>query len=144
MMEMMVEAVDDVVDEVFVVHRSTKAGEAVCHDFHAGAVVEDGEVTLVEVAELDAEVDGAGVFVVAEEVADAVPDGVVCVGVLRDHGEELGGDMVVEPGNNGTVVLHPIIVALSRSAVDVIMEPVLTEDGGEGVSPGNIVRIIEI
>jgi len=78
------------------------------------------------------------------EVADAALDGVGGVGVLRDHGEELGGDMVVEPGNDGAVVLHPIVVALSRSVVDVITEPVLTEDGGEGASPGDVVRVIEI
>jgi hypothetical protein len=143
-MQARVEAADDVVDEIFVVHRSTKTGKAIGHDLHAGAVVEDDEVALVEVAELSAEVDGAGVLVVAEEVADTTPDGVGGVGVLRDHGEELGGDTVVEPGDDGAVVLHPIVVALSCSAVDMIMEPVLTEDGGEGASPGDIVRVIEI
>lgn len=99
-MEMKVEAVDNVAYEIFVIHRSTEAGEAVCHDLHVGAVVvEGGEVALVEVAELGAEVDNTGVLVVVEEVADAAPDGVGGVGVLRDHGDELGVDMVVEPSD---------------------------------------------
>jgi ketosteroid isomerase-like protein len=59
MMETGVEAADDVVDEVFVRHRCAEAGKAIRHDLHAGAVVEDGEVALVEVAELGAEVDDA-------------------------------------------------------------------------------------
>ena len=144
MVETRVEAADDVVDEVFVIHQSTEVSEAVCHDLHVGAVVEDGEVALVEVAELGAEVDGASVLVVAEEVADAAPDGVGGVGVLGDHGEKLGGDAVVEPGDNGAVVLHPVVVALGRRAVDMITEPVLAEDGGEGTSPGDVIGIIEV
>lgn len=144
MMGTRVKAVDDVVDEVFVVHRSPKIREPVRHDLHAGAVVEDVEVTLVEVVELGTKVDGAGVLVVTKEVPNATPDGVGGVGVLRDHGEELGRDTVVEPGSDGAVVLHPIVVALSRSVVDMITKPVPTEDGGQGASPGDVVRVIEI
>ena len=97
MVETRVEGADDVVDEIFVVHRGTETGEAIGHDLHARAVVEDIKITLVEVAELGAEVDGASVLVVEEEVADAAPYGVGGVGVFRDHGEKLGGDAVVEP-----------------------------------------------
>jgi hypothetical protein len=144
MMETGVEAADDVVDEVFVRHRCAKAGKAIRHDLHAGAVVEDGEVSLVEVAELSAEVDGAGVLVVTEEVADAALDGVGGVGVLRDNREKLGGDAVVEPGDEGAIVLHPVVVALGRRAVDMIAEPVLAEDGGEGTIPDDVIGIIEV
>ena len=131
MMKSRVEAADDVVNEVLVVHRSTKAGETICHDFHARAILENGEITLVEIPELGAEINSASILVVAEEVADAAPEGVRGVGVLRDHGEELGRNAVVEPRDNGAVVLHPVVVAFGLGAVDMIAQPVLAEDGGE-------------
>jgi len=80
--ETRVEAADDVVDEIFVVHRSAEPGQPIRHDLHLGAVVEDGEVALVEVVEFSTKVDGTSVLVVAEEVADATPEGVGGVGVL--------------------------------------------------------------
>jgi hypothetical protein len=84
-----VEAADDVVDQVLVAHRCAEAGKSIRHDLHLGAVVEDGEVTLVEAAELGTEVNGARVLVVAEEVADGAPEGIRGVGILRHHGEQL-------------------------------------------------------
>jgi hypothetical protein len=98
---------------IFVAHRGSKAGEAIGHDLHAGAVVKNVEITLVEAAELGNEVDGASVLVVAEEVVDAAPDGVGGVGVLGDHGEKLGVDAVVKPRDYGAVILHPSLSPLA-------------------------------
>jgi hypothetical protein len=139
-----VEAANDVVDEILVDDRGAEAGKAICHDFHARAVVKDGQVTLVEVAEFGAEVDGAHVLVVADEVADGAPDGVGGVVVLGHHGEELGRDPIVEPGDDGTIVLNPVVVALGRRAVDMIAETILAEDRREGTSPGDVVGFIEV
>lgn len=52
--------------------------------------------------------------------------------------------MVVEPGDDGAVVLHPVVVALRRGAVDVIAETILAEEGGEGARPGDVVRLVEV
>ena len=98
----------------------------------------------IEILELGTEVDRMGVLVVAEQVADAAPEGVGGVGVLRDGGETLGGDAVVEPRDDGAVVLHPIVVALGRGAVDVVTETIQAEDGGEGSSLGCVVRLVEV
>jgi hypothetical protein len=129
---------------IFVAHRGSKAGEAIGHDLHAGAVVKNVEITLVEAAELGNEVDGASVLVVAEEVVDAAPDGVGGVGVLGDHGEKLGVDAVVKPRDYGAVILHPVVVALGGRTVDVVAGSELAEDGGEGVRPGDVVRLVEV
>jgi hypothetical protein len=139
-----VEATNDVVDEILVADRSAEAGKAIRHDLHARAIVKDGQVTLVEVAEFGAEVDGAHVLVVAEEIADGAPEGVRGVVVLGHHGEELGRDPIVEPGNDGAIVLDPIVVALRRGTVDVITEAILAENRGEGSSPGDVVGLVEV
>jgi hypothetical protein len=141
---MRVEVTNDVVDEIFVVHQGPETGEAIGHDLHARAVVEDVKITLVEVAELGTEVDGASVLVVAKEVADAAPYGVGDVGVFRDHGEKLGGDAVVEPRDDGAIILHPVAVALGGGAVDVVAESELAKDGREGACPGDVVRVVEV
>jgi hypothetical protein len=143
-MKTRVEAADDVVGEILVVDRSAEAGKLIRHDLHARAVVKNGQVTLVEVAEFGAEVDSSRVLVVAEEIVDGAPEGVRGVGVLRHHGAEFGRDPVVEPGNDGVIVLDLVVVALRPRTVDVIADAILAEDGGEGSSPGNVVRLVEV
>jgi hypothetical protein len=72
-------------DQVLLTHRCAEAGKPIRHDLHLGAIVEDGEIALIEVSELSTEVDGARVLVVAEEVADGAPEGLRSARVLRYH-----------------------------------------------------------
>ena len=42
------------------------------------------------------------------------------------------------------IVLDPVVVALRSGTVDVIAEAILAKDGGEGSSPGDVVRLVEV
>lgn len=132
-----IEAAHNVVDEV-------EPGQPTRHDLHLGAIVEDWEVALVEVVKFSTKVDGTSVLVIAEEIADATLEGARGVGLAGNHGQELGGDAVVEPRHDGAVILHPIVVALGRGSVHMVAETVLPEDGREGARPGDVIGVVEV
>jgi hypothetical protein len=63
----LVEASDEVDDERAVGDHLTEVAEIICHTLESPVVVGDGEVTLVEVAELGIKVECPG-FAIAEEL----------------------------------------------------------------------------
>jgi hypothetical protein len=144
MLEPLVEAAEDVLDEVAVLDARAKIAEHVCHELHLGGVVNDGEITLVEAMKLVAEEGGTSVTVVAEDVADGAPEG-GGGGVARLHDRQGGrGDHGVVPRDNGEVVEHPVGDALGRGAVDVIPQPEFGEGGEELTTPEAVVLLLVI
>jgi hypothetical protein len=123
-----VEAANNVVDQVLVIDRRIKSTQAIGHGLHAGAVVKHREIALIDATNLHAEVDRPRGLVVAEQGAHA-------------RLEELGGDVVVELGDD---ILQPVAFALGRGFIDVVTEAVLAEDSEERTHLGSVVGIVEI
>lgn len=145
MVEAWVEAPDDVLHEVGVGDGRAEIAELIDHCLHLGALRQHGQIALEEGTKFRVEVDESRGSVVAEEIMNAPPQRVRRVVVGGDGGEEIRGKAIVEPGQDGTISQDPIGVALwSSSAVDVIAEAVLAEDGGERAYPGGVVGLVEI
>jgi hypothetical protein len=143
-LQLFVEAVENVVDEFAIADARAKVAERVRHLLHLGGVLDDREVVLVEAMEFVAEVGGARVAVVAEDAADGAPEG-AGRGVARLHDRQSGGrDRAVVPGDDGEVVEHPVGGALGGGAVDVIPEPELGEGGEELAAPDAVVLLLVI
>ena len=75
MLKAVIEAAEDVADEVTVLDAGAQIAEGVRHALHLGGVLDDGEVTLVAAVEFVAEEGDARVAVVAEDAADGAPEG---------------------------------------------------------------------
>jgi hypothetical protein len=61
-----------------------------------------------------------------------------------DGAKQISGDGVVEPRNDGVVVLHPIRWALGVGRVDVVEEAELGEDGEETEAPLTVVVGVQL
>ena len=94
--------------------------------------------------ELVREEGGAGVAVVAEDVADGAPE--VAGGGVAGVDNRQGGrsDRGIVPRDDGEVVEHPVGGALSGGAVDVIPKPKLGEGGEELTAPETVVFLLVI
>lgn len=139
-MKARVQTVDDVLDVVIAGDRRTEIVETISHGFHVHAVREHDHVPLDEALKFSIEVDVACVLVGPEQIMNAVQEGV------RDvwrGGEEVGGDAIVQPRDNGAIILNLVRIARWISAVNVVTKPVLAKDQ-ERVSPGGEVGVVEI
>ena len=74
-------------------------------------------------------------LVVGEEAGDLGPDGARGVAVADDRAEDLGGDGLVEPADDGRVESQPVGVVRHGEevdgAVDMIKEIILAEEEAE-------------
>ena len=115
------------------------------HGLHVSAVGEIRQISLHERPELGVEVDGTSSSIVAEDVVDAMPQGVGRVVVVGDGGEEIRRDAAIQPGDDRAVILHPVGVFLrSNGAIYVVAKTILAEHGGNGAYPGGLVGLIEV
>jgi hypothetical protein len=86
--------------------------KAISEGLQAGGVVGDGQVALLQGAELGFEVDGTLQLVVTEEALDVVPDGVGGGMWLVDNVEDAFVDRCVEPVDDAVLVLEPLGIAV--------------------------------
>jgi hypothetical protein len=143
-LQLFVEATENVVDEVVISDTRAKVTERVHHLLHLGGVVDDGEIALVEAVKLITEVGGAHVAIIAEDAADGAPEG-EGGGVAQFHDRQSGGrDRGIVPRDDGKVVEHPVGGALGGGAVDVIPDPELGEGDEELATPEAVVLLLVI
>lgn len=145
-MDAWVQTVDDVLDEVVALlligemrspRRSAMASCACVHEHDL--------VALDEASKFSIEVDGVCVLVLPEQIMDAAREGVHGVFIGGNGGKKVGGDAIVKPLDDGTIVLNPVRISSRRSgAIDVVAKLVLAKDGGEYASPSGEVGVIEV
>jgi hypothetical protein len=140
----LVEAAQNVVDELAVLDARAKVSQCVGHVLHLRGVVDDREIALVEAVELIAKEGRASIAVVAEDGAEGAPQVEGGDGPGLDDRQGGGGDGGVEPGDDGEVVEHPVGGALSGGAVDVVPEAELGEGGDELAAPDSVVVLLVI
>jgi hypothetical protein len=140
--EALVEAFDDVGDEVRVGDQGTDLGKGVGRDLLAVEVVTDGEVPLLDVAEFLGKVNLAGLLVVIEEAVDGQPHRVGGsdggVGGSRGRHDKVDGvhsHGAVEPAKNQGIDAKPCGVRGGLDAGEVILEGVGGDDHGEEGAP---------
>lgn len=107
-LEEVVEAAQDVVDEVPILDAVPKFPESVHHLLELGGVVHDGKLALDEVMELVEEVCDASVPVAAEEGEEGPPECVGRVLAVRDDLQSRGSHGGVVPQEDGEVSEHPV------------------------------------
>lgn len=113
----------------------------------ASAVLIDGHVALVKIAELGLQVHSAMKLVVAEQLVDGSPDGEGSGARDTDDVEHISGDRIVHPIENALIDHAPFrVTALSGggSSRKVGIEAELAHDAVEEGAPLGIVRIDEI
>jgi hypothetical protein len=119
--------------------------QIVGEDFQLGAVVVDGHVTLIQIAELGLVEDDTLEFIVVEEVVDGRPqrEG-VSLALLIDNLQDLARASGEDPVNNALIDLLPIAITLDegRGYRDVAVEPKLAERGVEEHAPVGVVGLV--
>jgi len=78
------------------------------HVLEAPAKFRDGEITLDEIAELDVEVEGAGLPIAEKLVLQGAPDGTGGGDAIDHHLGEVGGDRAGDPGLDNAVHACPV------------------------------------
>jgi hypothetical protein len=140
--EALIEALDDIGDEVGVGDRGADLDEGVGRGLLAVEVVTDGEVPLLDVVEFLCEVNLAGLLVVIEEVVDGQPhrvggsDG--SIGGSRgghDEVDDVHSHGAVEPAENQGVEAKPCGIHGGLVGGEVIFEGVGGDGHGEEGAP---------
>ena len=144
MLEPLVQAAKDIVDELTIPDARAQITESVGHVLHLRHVVDDGEISLVEAVELVTEKGRPGVAIVAEDGAERAPESTSGDVAGVDDGEGGGRDRAVVPGDDGEVIEHPIRGALSGRAVDVIPKAELAKGGEELATPEAVVVLLVV
>jgi hypothetical protein len=149
--EALIEALDDVGDEVRVGDRGTDLGEGVGRGLLAVEVVSDGEVPLFDIAEFLGEVNLAGLLVVVEEAVNDHPHRVRVGGSdggiggsrgRNDEVDDVQSHGAIEPAENQGVEPEPCGVRGGRHRGEVILKGVGGDGHGEEGAPlGEDVRL---
>lgn len=143
-LEALVEAAQNVVDEIAFLHMAAEVAELIGHLLQLGRVFDHREVALHETVKLIAKVGGAGVAVAAEERPEGAPEGTRRVVALLDDFQSRGRHGGVVPGDDGEVVEMPVGGDLRPRAVDVVEQAELGERAEELAAPQPVILLLVV
>jgi hypothetical protein len=118
-------AVEEIENLAWFRDRVTDIPELIGEAFQLGAIIVNGEITLLHTPELSFQEHGALKLVVAEVALDIGPEGEGGDAWFVNEVEYVGGNGCVDPVDNATVDLAPLDIVLSERCwrTDVVLKP---------------------